>query len=72
MILKELFSALFEFGCVVVATSNRPPSDLYLHGINRERFLPFISILQNQCEVCQTVNSSSHPLLLNSANTRIL
>ena len=51
MILQRLFSALWERGMVVIATSNRHPDELYKKGLHRDRFLPFIAALQEQAQI---------------------
>ena len=48
MILSRLFGKLLEQGVKVVTTSNRPPPDLYLDGLNRELFLPFIALIERR------------------------
>jgi cell division protein ZapE len=51
MILGRLFEGLFQRGVVIVATSNRAPSELYLNGINRQLFLPFIAMIGEKMDV---------------------
>jgi cell division protein ZapE len=53
MILGRLFSKLFELGVVTVMTSNRHPNDLYQGGLQREQFLFFIKVLQNEANIIQ-------------------
>ncbi|MGE0214061.1 MAG: cell division protein ZapE [Parvibaculaceae bacterium] len=51
MILGRLFEAFLRNGIVVVATSNTRPADLYLGGLNRDAFLPFIALIEARFDI---------------------
>lgn len=50
-ILKKLFTILFDQGTIIFSTSNIKPSNLYLEGLHRDRFVPFIDYIENDCLV---------------------
>ena len=51
IILGKLLEYMFAEGMTLVATSNIPPDQLYLEGLQRKSFLPAIALLEKNVEV---------------------
>jgi cell division protein ZapE len=61
-IMSRLFTAIIDAGTTVVATSNRPPRDLYKDGLNRDLFFPFIALIEQKLDVISLNEPSDYRL----------
>jgi cell division protein ZapE len=70
MLLSGLLETLFEEGVVLVTTSNQAPKNLYKNGLQRERFLPAIHLIEQYTQTLQLNGKIDHRLrLLEKADT---
>ncbi len=62
MLMAGLLEALFAQGVILVATSNVQPQMLYENGLQRERFLPAIDLIEQHTEVVQMADGVDYRL----------
>ncbi len=62
MLMDGLLSRLFDRGVALVTTSNVPPSGLYRDGLQRERFLSAIALMERYCEVLELATDTDYRL----------
>ena len=65
MLLHGLLKALNKQHVTIIMTSNRTPDDLYLNGLQRERFLPAIALIKQTTEVIHLNGGIDHRSTLN-------
>jgi cell division protein ZapE len=65
MLLHGLLRALNHHGVMLIMTSNRTPDDLYLNGLQRERFLPAITLIKHTSTVIYLNGKLDHRAVLN-------
>lgn len=62
MVVGRLFESLLHNGCYIFFTSNRHPSELFKDGLQRERFLPFIHLIEDKLDVFELNNYEDYRL----------
>ena len=62
MLLHGLLDALTKEGISLVLTSNTPPRELYRNGLQRERFLPAIDLIERHTQVFELRGDTDHRL----------
>ncbi len=62
MLMRRLLEGLIGEGVVLVTTSNFAPDDLYLHGLQRNQFLPAIELIKSSFEVINVDGGTDYRL----------
>ena len=70
MLLLGLFEELFRSEITLVTTSNCQPEQLYRNGLQRERFLPTINLINQCCQIISIDGDIDHRLTNNKQHYR--
>ena len=62
MLLRKLFEYLFEYGLCLVTTSNTEPDQLYMDGLQREQFIPTITLLKKHTQTLHLTSEKDYRL----------
>ena len=62
MILANLLKALFDEGITLITTANTPPKDLYRNGLQRDRLLPAIHLLEKNLQAIHLISQRDYRL----------
>src|SRR5689334_9338931 len=62
MMMKRLLEAFFEQGVVIVTTSNFEPDSLYLHGLQRNQFVPAIELIKRNLDLVNVDTGTDYRL----------
>ena len=60
MIIERVFKEIMKRRIITIFTSNSNPALLYEKGLQRKRFLPFISLLQQYIKVIDIMDGSDY------------
>jgi cell division protein ZapE len=62
MLMKGLLEGLLDNGVTIITTSNQEPDQLYLHGLQRARFLPAIELIKSSMDVMELDGGTDYRL----------
>lgn len=72
MIMSTLLSRLLERGVTLVTTSNTPPKNLYQGGLQRDRFLPAIELIESHATVVRVDSGNDYRMAFLSGTDTFL